>query len=211
MAATPQTLSDLKGIWSGQTVWVVGSGPSLETTPPEFYDDKRVVSINQSAFSWGIKNYITASNYSRHHPDIQMICDKRPDLLMVTPDCDVSGDRTPTHPGVGNNITFRPRWPVWNPTEGWPTDPDSLVIGGNSSAIAIHLAAYMGCAEMRLIGVDMGKIGDKSNFDGYIRTGGVDPSFEGAMQQLRIVANRLRNDYGCEILRFVGSAWEPVE
>ena len=211
MATESQTLTDLKGIWSGETVWVVGSGPSLETTPPDFYDDKRVVSINMSAFYYGIKRFIIASNYSRHNEVMQNMCDEHPEHLMVTPDCDIGiTNNQPTHPTLGNNLTFRPRWPVWNPAEGWPSDPDSLVVGGNSSAVAMHLAAYMGCAEMRLIGVDMAAVGGKSSYTGYVNYG-VPPAFEGALQQLRIVANRLRTDYGCDIVRFVGSQWERVE
>jgi hypothetical protein len=211
MATEPQTLNDLKNLWSGETVWVVGSGPSLETTPPELYDDKRVVSINMSAFYYGIKQFIIASNYSRHNEVMQKMCDDHPEHLMVTPDCDISvAGNQPTHPTLGNNLTFRPRWPVWNPTEGWPTDPDSLVVAGNSSGVAMHLAAYMGCAEMRLIGVDMAIIGGRSSYAGYVNYG-VPPAFDGALQQLRIVANRLRTDYRCDIVRFVGSQWEPVE
>ena len=75
----------------------------------------------------------------------------------------------------------------------------------------MHLAAYLGCSEMRLIGFDMGKIDGRSNFHGYQRTGGVDPSFDGAKAQMQLVARRLRADYGCEILRLVGSEWERVE
>lgn len=211
MASRPQTLTDLHDLYSEQTVWVVGSGPSLESMPPEFFDGKPVVSINMSAFYYGIKDFIIASNYSRHNEVMQKMCDEHPEFLMVTPDTDLTQpDNGPTHPTLGNNLTFRAKRPAWNPAEHWPGDSDVLVCGGNSSAIAMHLAAYMGCAEMRLVGVDMAVVGGKSSYSGYVNYG-VPPAFDGAMQQLRVVARRLRADYGCEILRLVGSEWERVE
>lgn len=211
MASRPSRLTDLRGLHRGETIWVVGSGPSLETTAPEFYDDKTVVSINMSAFYYGIKNFVIASNYSRHNQVMQDMCDQHPEFLMVTPDNDLTQpDNGPTHPTLDNNLTFRAKRPAWDPEHHWPDDPDVLVCGGNSSAIAMHLAAYMGCAEMRLVGVDMGQVGGKDAYTGYVNYG-VPPSYDGARRQLSIVAKRLRADYGCEILRLVGSEWERVE
>lgn len=211
MASNFETLSDFKGLYSGQTVWVVGSGPSLETVPPEFFDDKIVVSLNLSAFLYGIKDFIVCSNYSRHEPIIANFCQQHPEYFVITPDCNVCHHHdSATHPTLGRNITYRPHYPVWNPAEHWPTNPDVLVTGGNSSGTGLHLAAYLGASEIRMIGVDMAIVNEKKHFDKYLDQGVV-PAFEGAKHQMIIVARRLRADFGCNILRLVASEWEQVE
>jgi hypothetical protein len=211
MAAEPATLKDFRNIWKDETVWVVGSGPRLEMFEPEFFDDKNVLSLNLSAFLYGIKDFIVCSNYSRHNEIISAFCRDHPEYFVITPDCDVcQHDSPPTHPTLGRNITYRPHYPVWKPAEHWPTDPDVILTGGNSSGTGIHLAAYLGAAEIRMIGVDMAVVNGKAAFTKYVGQG-QQPAFEGAFNQMRIVANRVRQDFGCEIVRFVGSGWEPVE
>jgi hypothetical protein len=211
MASTFERLSDFKGLYSGQTIWVVGSGPSLETVPPEFFDDKIVVSLNLSAFLYGIKDFIVCSNYSRHEPIIGNFCEQHPQYFVITPDCNVCHHYSPaTHPTLGRNVTYRPHYPVWKPAEHWPTNPDVLVTGGNSSGTGLHLAAYLGASEIRMVGVDMAVVNGKAAFTKYVGQG-QQPAFDGAFNQMRIVANRVRQDFGCEIVRFVGSEWERVE
>jgi hypothetical protein len=42
-------LEDLRGRHEGETIWVLGSGPSLNFIDPSFFADKTVVSTNFSA------------------------------------------------------------------------------------------------------------------------------------------------------------------
>jgi len=191
-------LQDLKDRHKGESVWVCGSGPSMDWVTPQFFEGKTVVAINEVGFLYGIKEFYTATNYSTHHPVVAGNVAANPHRIFVTPDMNLeAGDLTATHVGSGNHITFRPHQPFWRPDIGWPTDPDVLVIGGTSSHIAMHLACYMGASQVNLVGVDNGEVNGKGNMAGY--NGRINP--QGWSQWFPIVVKKLCELYGVRFFR----------
>ena len=68
--------TDFKGKHSGATVYVVGSGATLNYIPPGFLDDKVVVCINRSGEALGLDQFYSVSHY---HHDAHILADARPD------------------------------------------------------------------------------------------------------------------------------------
>ena len=56
-------LEDLRGRNEGETIWVLGSGPSLNFIDPSFFADKTVVSTNFSAYTIGVTPQYMFSHY----------------------------------------------------------------------------------------------------------------------------------------------------
>jgi hypothetical protein len=192
-------LPDLKNRHKDEQIWVCGSGPSMGWVTPQFFEGKTVVAINEVGYVFGLADFYVATNYSTHHPVVAKNVVDYPHIIVVCPDMNLeASDMTATHVGVGNNVTFRPHKPFWNPEAGWPTDPDVLVCGGTSAHIAMHLACYMGASQINLVGVDLGLIDGQENFAGYQKSNG---AMDGWRQQFGVVVGKLRELYGVRFFR----------
>jgi len=160
-------LNDLRNNAKGETVWVLGSGPSLNFIDPAFFADKTVVSTNYSARTIGITADYVFSHY--HHVALDLLLEGS---IAVTLKQD-----TVTHKewGLGDWETlclvhqdsYAAPGDAWNPFDRNPPRPDSLAYGSSSLHGAMHLAAHLGAAHIMLVGADCGTIDDKHRVDEY--------------------------------------------
>ena len=161
-----RTLESFKDCHNGETLWVLGSGGSLDFLEPSFFDDKICIGVNFVGKAFKIANYFTFSHY---HPDsLEMAESSR---FVFTPrkehgNREVWSGHLPenvvlfdTTTGVPGN-SFNP-FGKDNPTTG-------LMIGNSSIHGAIHLAAYMGAKYIVLVGADCGKLDGADRFSGYV-------------------------------------------
>ena len=165
----PATRFGFKGLHQGETIWVIGSGSSLDHIDPRFFDDKICVAVNRVGMTYGLREFYTVSHY---HRDVMMVTEQRPDSPCIVPDDDLAGppERANTRPDT-DNIYFFPhtgqRFADFRPADHWPEDPDTLVVGPTSLHMTMHFGAYLGAASLVLVGADCGYLDDRSNFDGY--------------------------------------------
>ena len=66
-------LQELRGKHEGETIWVLGSGPSLNFIDPAFFADKIVVSTNFSANSIGVTPDYMFTHYHQHAWDLHTV------------------------------------------------------------------------------------------------------------------------------------------
>jgi hypothetical protein len=158
-------LDDLRDRHPGETVWVIGSGPSLSFTDPEFFDDKLTVSINYSAKLHG---FVPTYLFSHYH---KVILDAlHPDSVGVTLERD-----TLTHQPFRDrpdNVCVYPHaydsalGTTWDPFKQSPL-PGSLVYGSSSLHGGMNLAAFLGAKFLMLVGADCGTIDGAHRIEGY--------------------------------------------
>jgi hypothetical protein len=193
-------ITGFKNRYLGQTIYVFGSGKSLDFFPKEFFDDKICVATNEVGHSYGLKNYISCGHHYEAGELYRAIGIEAP---IVTPDRDTTKLEMAPLPDGANVFRFpasRQHFHRFDVRIHWPTNPDTLVVGSSGLHSAMHLAHYMGAATIVLVGVDMGTLDGHTNFDAYLQRPVVDKvrgaqtehSWVAWEQHTRDVANKLR-------------------
>jgi len=156
--------------YAGETIWVVGSGASLDYIDASFFDDKLCVVVNRVGITKPLREFFTVTHY---HRDAMLVANARPDLPVVVPEADLgaggpeAADRQPEEPNVYRFPTGPQRFSSFDAQKHWPSDPDALVVGPTSLHMTMHFAHWLGAASIVLVGADCGTLGSRSNFDGY--------------------------------------------
>ena len=160
-------LSDLKNKHLGETIWVLGSGATLDFIKPEFFVDKIVVSTNFSAKVAGIYAQYAFSHY---HSVAKQLIDTSNYVLTLLKDTVSRQDWSDVVP---SNLVFIEQdnyvgpGSSWNPFTTHAPRSDSLVYGSSSLHGAMHLASWLGAKAIILVGADCGLIDSKENVSGY--------------------------------------------
>ena len=163
-------LSDLQNLHKGETVWVLGSGPSLNYIDRAFFADKITVATN---IIGNVKQFTPHYTFSHYHRVTREVLN--PDTIHVT----LLGDTESHQPWEGmvpENVVFAEQTSYqapgssWNPLTTHPPLKGSLVYGSSSLHGAMHLAAHLGASFIVLVGADCGQIDGDDRVAGY-RTG----------------------------------------
>ena len=159
-------LEDLASAHYGETIWVLGSGPSLNFLSPSFFDDKTTVSTNLSAHTLGfVPDYV----FSHYH---SVAVGMPAQIAVVTLARDTvtqqewRGEK-PDELVLIEQDNYNPPGSSWNPLTTHPPKPYSLAYGSSSLHGSMHLAAWLGAKHIVLVGADCGFIDDADNVDGY--------------------------------------------
>lgn len=158
---------DLSGLHQGKTLWVLGSGPSLNFLTPEFFADKITVSTNYSSRVLGEKPDYAFTHYHSVAEDLLSDSD-----CVVTIQSDTqSGSRWT---GADNDRlvlapTPHPTPPgsAWNPLTSHKPKPGQVTYGSSSLHGAMHLAAHLGASFIILVGADCGTIDGEHRVKDY--------------------------------------------
>ena len=165
-------LSDLKDMYAGETVWVFGSGGTLNYLDPGFFADKVVVSTNLAAVAFGVERPHFV--FSHYHGSAQQALDLG--LVAVTLLCDTL-TFLPWQNDVPDNLVLIKQDAYvgpsdrWNPASTHRPRPDSLVYGSSSLHGAMHLAAHVGASHIVIVGADCGRLDGTANLHGYLPLG----------------------------------------
>jgi len=161
-------LQDLRDKHAGQTIWVLGSGPSLNFLDSSFFLDKIVVATNFTGQALGIRpDYV----FSHYHEDLlEVVSDSGIGVTLA------KGHRTgesfpePENPNVVliEQDSYTPPGEAWNPLTTHPPRADSLAYGSSSLHGSMHLAAHLGAAFIVLVGADCGTIDGEHRVAGYV-------------------------------------------
>ena len=192
-------LSELENIHKGETIWVLGSGPSLNFIDPAFFDDKTVVTVNWVGTSYALKSFYAYSNYHK----IDLEGDFGPGLKAAVMLARDTLDRTPWPGEVPANVALSeahvyapPGW-AWDPYD-MPPPEGQIVYGSSSIHGAMHLAAHMGASSIVMVGADCGFIDDELNVEGY-REPTEDFSLKVWNQHSIILKHWLKEHYGVNV------------
>ena len=166
----PRKRESFKDSRKGETIYVLGSGKSLDYIAPGFFDDKVCVCTNRVGLTLGLPSYYTVSHY---HRDAMTVADNRPDLPVIAPEADLgaggpeAANVEPTQPNIYRFPTNPQLFDRFDPAAHWPDEPHTLVAGPTSLHMTMHFAQYLGAAHIVLVGADCGTLDSASNFTGY--------------------------------------------
>lgn len=146
-------VTSVKRIWNGETVFVIGGGPSLKTADWNKLAGKKTIAIN--------KSFITYPN-----ADVLYWTDSRFYSWYTEKVNEFKGLKyTIRH---SNNYTGDINLLTRGRRYGLETRTDTLAHGNNSGYAAINLAYHLGAKKIVLLGYDMGIVKGESHYhDGY--------------------------------------------
>jgi len=164
--------SELEGLHDGETLWVLGSGPSLNYIDGSFFDDKVTVSTNFSARALGIHPHYAFSHY--HHNAESLLADSS---CVITIERDTTTqslwqDEQPHHLVLAPTQYDKPPGSAWNPITSHKPGLDQIAYGSSSLHGAMHLAAHLGASYIMLVGADCGQIDGADRVKDYQVQGG---------------------------------------
>ena len=168
-------LDTLKDKHPGFTIWVLGSGPSLNYIDGSFFDDKTIVSTNFSARALGVRPDYAFSHY--HSVAADLLNDSG---CVVT----IEHDTVTFKPWGGYETEElvlaptpydRPPGSSWNPLTSHKPKPGQITYGSSSLHGAMHLAAHLGASHIILVGADCGQIDGADRVQDYQDQGGHTP------------------------------------
>lgn len=150
----PQKISRVEPIWSGETVYIIGGGPSLKDFKWDGLRGKKTIAINKAFYAYPNADLLYWTDgrfYNWYKNDI----DNFKGLKYTI---------TPTYPGISQDINVLKR----GQKLGLEKERDTLSHGNNGGYAAINLAFHLGAKRIVLLGYDMGNDGTKSHFhEGY--------------------------------------------
>jgi hypothetical protein len=201
-------LEVLKDRHLGEDIYVLGSGASMDFIDQKFYDHKTMVATNLVGHLLGIISPWVYT-HSHYHVNALEVATAHPESIVVAPlgDRGFSGMPETRLPNV---IYYEhvPTVPQFDVDAAW--HDTGLIVGSSGIHGSMHLAAYMGAANIILVGADCGLIDGRSNHGKYVdeygRTSSGDLLTSDALmwlgrwdRHLREVKRKIQEVYGCGV------------
>jgi len=159
--------AELFGLHRAETIWVLGSGPSLNYIDGSLFDDKTIVSTNFSARALGVRSDYTFTHYHRGVTDLLSdsgcVVTIEHDTLTFKP----WGDYEVEELVLAPTRYDRPPGSSWNPLTSHIPGPGQITYGSSSIHGAMHLAAHLGASHIMLVGADCGQIDGEDRVKDY--------------------------------------------
>ena len=154
------TYKDFEGRHAGETVYVLGSGKTLDFVNRTFFDGKTVVATNHSWREKAEHAYVCSNHWNVDAPGWLIV----PEVEQV-PASDAHGVMP-----QGNKVlavpTIAQKYDQFIPGRDWP-DSGRFVVGPTSLHLSMHWAVWLGAAHIILVGADCGVIDGENNRVGY--------------------------------------------
>jgi len=192
-------ISELKNIHEGHDLYVVASGASAGYIEQSFFDNKIAIGVNQVWKRFSNMDYIVRKEGK--WMDAAQTASKSMGFKMIvsrhscgTPTYEINkiGDYMFDH--LENNLQIINLDAIGT---------DKIVVSYSTITSAIHIAAYMGAANIIVIGHDCGTLDGQINFPGYGEAiAGADFYRQFITQiepQTVALRERLKEVYGCNI------------
>ncbi|MGH9891788.1 MAG: hypothetical protein ACREA0_07370 [bacterium] len=198
----PRHISELKSIHGGEDIWVLGAGPSIDYVEPAFFANKVTIGVNE------IYQHVPVTYLVRKElANSEAALASGIPVIVSEYDCGKLHRARNQLPGeyfYFPHATNRVDRPIDLDVIG----TDRIVVSWSTLTSALHIAAYMGAANIMVCGHDCGVIDGRANISGYHATGAVEVPFDdagyrawlaGIEHQTIAVRERLAAVYGVRI------------
>lgn len=159
----PRPLLDYKDIHAGKDIYIIASGSSMDFMPKSFFDGKITIGLNYMFRFFPCKYTFFKDIYNEKQFKIIIEEVLKSKLNIIFP-----------HEHRGVEINFKNAEYISAPVDRWDGFVNPKCIGTDimvnshlSITTAIHIAYYMGAANIILVGADCGTIDGNVSMDGY--------------------------------------------
>lgn len=213
-------ITDLMNKHSGMDVYVIASGASAGYIEPSFFDNKISVGVNETYHRFPNQSYIVRKDFARATEAYTS------GIPLVISRFDCGSLRKFTQLSLPRDESD---YYVFDHEHNGRTEVDLSVIGTDKLVVsystittAMHLAAYMGAANIIVVGHDVGMIDGDANIPEYHAPSGgtlAYTNFLGIIEPQTIaVRDRIKEVFGCNVyslnpwinLGLEGHRYEPA-
>jgi hypothetical protein len=189
MATKP--ITELKDELRDQDVYVIAAGPSAGFIEPSFFDNKPCIGVNEVWRHFNV-DYMVYKELNRGYvPDAAtLIVAKHKTGCLKFEENQIADGYIFEH--ADNQLTEIDLSVIGT---------DKIVVSFSTITSAVHIAAYMGAANVILVGHDCGKLDGRANMNGY-----PEPKYENydnflasIEPQTIAVREKLKEIYSCNI------------
>jgi hypothetical protein len=196
---TMRPATELKGIYQGHDIWVVGSGPSMDFIEAEFFANKVAIGINNVYLRFPYVSYLVRKEALRAEAaqasGIPVIISRHNAGSLVYRQNNLSG--------IQDYFVFEHADNHLDRVDLSVIGTDKIVVSWSTMTSALHLAAYMGAANVITAGHDCGTLDGRRNMAGYGEPPQGDGDYRAWLRKIEpqtaAVRERLRKVYGCRI------------
>lgn len=195
-------ITELKGLYAGQDIFVLGSGSSLDYFTPRFFQGRVTVGCN-----YVYRDFPVMYTVAKELPEADMLEAARQGAIPVLSRYR-HGDYTKLiiRDVPEQHYVFEHRPNMITAIDWTVLGTDQLVVSWSTITSAIHLAAYMGARTIFLCGVDAGTLDGKANYANY--AGAPLPEkldwYSEFLKTIRLQTAQLRDmllvTYGCPVM-----------
>lgn len=178
-AETPKPATLLKSRHKGEDVYIIAAGATAGLIDPKFFEGKTVIGVNRVIVRFPC-TYVVLKEFANGEFEAELALSG---AVPITAKWD-SGNirqgkmRKNTHICRGGKYYFFEHLENGREVIDLSVvkpDSDKLVVSYSTITTAIHLAAYMGAANVVIVGHDCGLLDGKAVFDGYYKDMAVSP------------------------------------
>lgn len=182
-------LGDLRNLHEGETLWVLGSGPSLNFLDGKFFEGKTTVSTNFSARALSHRPDYAFTHYHKNARDLLSDSGTVVTIEHDTLSFEGWAGAKPDDLVLAQTQYVEPPGSAWNPLTSHKPGLEQIAYGSSSLHGAMHLAAHLGAHFIVLVGADCGNIDGEGRVSNYQWPGGHTP------WQLYNAHHKLMKDY----------------
>lgn len=194
----------LKNRHPGRTLYVLGSGPSLDFFPDDFFDHEIAIGCNYVYRSFPVRYTV-----AKELPPDDMAESAQ---LGAVPVVSRHSYGNKNYPAPVRTITeyhyvFEHRPNMHTGVDWSVLGTDEIVVSYSTITSAIHLAAYMGARRVLLCGAETGSLDGRQHFTGYpgaATTPEAEKWYREFLEQIRqqtiTLRDKLRQVYGCDVM-----------
>jgi len=203
---TQKQINELKEFHSGEDVWILAAGPSMNYLDPSFFENKVTVGVNRICKFFSC-DYVVAKD-GRGFSEILDNSDYDTKLVLSKHESGNLHQNLNTCPRE-HYIFEHPAKPGEKPDISCiDKDSDKIVVSYSTITSAIHFAAYLGASNIIVCGHDCGTIDGQSTISDYYNEKikphqGTEERYIRWLSQIgnhtTLVANQIKKVYGCNI------------
>jgi len=162
-----KTVQEFKNIHTGEDIWIIAAGPSVNYVDPTFFNNKITIGINRVCMKFDC-NYLVAKD-GRGFGLIKNAINSKTKILLSKHESGNPHQNLNTY-GDEHWVFDHPAKPGEKPDLSCVNpDNDKIVVSYSTITSGIHLAAYMGAANIMICGHDCGTIDGESTITGYYK------------------------------------------
>lgn len=200
-----KNILELKNIHKDQDIWVIAAGSSMNFIDPSFFENKITIGINRVCIKFDC-NYLVAKD-GRGFSLIKDAINNKTKILLSKHE---SGN-----PHQNLNTYDDEHWIFDHPPKPGEkpdlscikSDSDKIVVSYSTITSGIHLAAYMGAANIMICGHDCGTIDGESTIKDYYKEikphHGSEAAYVSWLSKIEnhtaAVCHKLTKEYNCNI------------
>lgn len=195
-----RNLKELKNKYKGQDIYVIGSGASLDYVEASFFDNKITVGVNNVWKKFPVTYFVKKEDFKRE--DLS-----RGNSILIVTNYFGADSRNIKHDQFQDEgklyYYFEHEEIRHLNIDVSMVGTDKIVVSFSTITSAIHIAAYLGTANIILCGHDCACLDGEANFKGYHPTGNPNEWYRNwvyqIMPQTIILRKKIREVYGCNI------------